>query len=206
METIKDYKEFKSCDVSLERSLYEYGLIWKDNLFIYRVEGDSESLVGEQFFARGDMTEAGALELMAEDWFKWKSFMTYVGLEGTPAEYIKNNGLGNCVGSMLSYHGHLNIFGESYTGIFTIFAPEYETFASFLIDKEVEVEEYIRGFYKENSSSLEAAADDPEMVKHWVTLVDWEDMHEGYDFWEDLHNEWQARCYPNADFGITLEF
>lgn len=131
---IEDYEKqgFQGIDVSLEISLFEYGLIWVKNkectadnefLFIYGVNGNSENSYNEfQYttFDSGYMTKKDFAESFYFEDENLKSIESYTGQ--TKNELIDN--FPNSISDIESYHGIENIFGSSYYEGFSIYNDE----------------------------------------------------------------------------------
>lgn len=212
MKNLEYYEEkgFEGCDASLSIALLEYGLMWlavkgsdadDKHEFVYRAAGDPYMDPSGQEFTEAFMDKKEVRELLNEDWFDWKGFSSYIGFGGSIDEYIYDCFPG-CVGDMISYHGYVNIFGES--GItFRIVERDLDNLGEFLLDKDVKLETYVRGFYAEDTTGEELADLDND-PKHWTGLIDWERTPQGYEFWECLHEEWENRCLDDAVLGIAI--
>jgi len=113
--TLTKYIEegYTGVDTSLDISLYEYGLIWKEispdeYQFIYAIEHTGEEYC---LFDYGYMSIKDWEELLQESWFDLKAVESFSGGElSFPYD----------VHTVLQYHGYQNIFGESYGEGFTI--------------------------------------------------------------------------------------
>ena len=113
--TLTKYIEegYTGVDTSLDISLYEYGLIWKETSpdeyqFIYAIEHNGEEYC---LFDYGYMSIKDWEELLQESWFDLKAVESFSGGElSFPYD----------VHTALQYHGYQNIFGESYGEGFTI--------------------------------------------------------------------------------------
>lgn len=93
---------FVGCDVSLEVSLFEYGLAWKDLgeeiLFIYKVSNNR--------FDR--QTIANSIDITQEfDWVDWDAFLL------DSSNWIELS-IGQKISNLVSYYGTEEIFGSSY--------------------------------------------------------------------------------------------
>ena len=111
MNTLTKYIEegYIGVDVSLDISLYEYGLIWKktspdEYQFIYAIEHTGEEYC---LFDYGYMSIKDWEELLQENWFDLKAVEEFNGLDLTFPEDIQ---------TALQYHGRENVFGSSYSG------------------------------------------------------------------------------------------
>jgi len=115
-KTIEDYEAegYEGSDASLEISLFEYGLIWKDRRpegyhFIYGTSMDSN---GYNKFDSGWITSDRDF-----DWIDLKDVLSYTGL--SEEEWAKLP-LPNKVSDVFNYYGHENVFGSSYGGGFSV--------------------------------------------------------------------------------------
>lgn len=125
--------EFKGIDASLEISLLEYGMAWKDlgdsTLFIYRIDGEGENSWFDRCIFNNEM------DLRKEfDWVEWDSFFDTIGI----ATYEKDEediedpinlsfsewrerGFQQQIFDLFNYYGKENVFGGSYWAGFKIF-------------------------------------------------------------------------------------
>jgi hypothetical protein len=108
-------KDYKGIDVSLEISLFEYGLIWNKNKncendeyhFIYDThlkDKHGNKLFGSAYLSKQDLLS------MFDDWAEKSTIESFTGqsfdtwIESFP----------NCVYDMVRYYGADNIFGTDY--------------------------------------------------------------------------------------------
>lgn len=114
-------REFEGVDSSLQKSLFDYGLIWGKNkecekdefLFIYKVNDNK--------FDSGYLSKKDFSYSFYFDDDNMKDIESYTGQ--SKKELIEE--FPNSLYSIFSYYGYSNIFGESYS-TFTIFDPEAE--------------------------------------------------------------------------------
>jgi len=111
-------KDFTGSDVCNLTSLFEYGLLWQyqgngEYYFIYGVRyGEAET--GEALYNRFDhctMSKKDILEIIEEDWFNYKSFVSFLGYDPLDEKEVS---IGNLVFDMVTVHGYTNIFSSSY--------------------------------------------------------------------------------------------
>lgn len=124
-KTLEDYKGYQGIDVSLSISLFEYGLIWakeiegheKDFHFIYGVDTDKTGSYNK--FSWGDVP-IDCDPRKEWDWVDWSRILSFIGYEGEEERYFNlPDMLPQIVRDLISYYGHVNVFGES-TYCFTI--------------------------------------------------------------------------------------
>ena len=115
METLTKYIEegYIGVDASLDISLYEYGLIWKETSsgeynFIYGINSEDDEY---SFFDYGFMSIKDWDNMLNDSWFDLKAVESFSG-DKLSFPYD--------VHTALQYHGYQNIFGESYREGFTI--------------------------------------------------------------------------------------
>ena len=109
METLTKYIEegYNGIDASIEESLYEYGLIWKETSpgeynFIYGINSDDDEYV---LFDYIFMSIKDWEELLQESWFDLKAVESFSGGKlSFPYD----------VHTVLQYYGYESIFGGSY--------------------------------------------------------------------------------------------
>jgi hypothetical protein len=115
LASIKDMEAdgWKGQDASLDESLFEYGLAWRQ---ITNEEGKPEIAfvysIGNGRFDRCSMP--ANLDPQKEwDWIKWESV---ANAYGTSVEDLLHSdlGLANLVSVLVGYYGRLEIFGDSY--------------------------------------------------------------------------------------------
>ena len=121
MRTLEEYENagFQGGDVSLEISLYEYGLIWKleentenEYKFIYGVnvtEGEFGGYIYNEF-DWSNMSKIEFTDMIDSSWFDLPKFAKFVGID---AEKIPDYFPG-IIQECISYHGAENVFGSSY--------------------------------------------------------------------------------------------
>ena len=118
MRTLATYKNegYEGLDVSLAISLFEYGLIWKedkatgDYLCVYGVETD------EGQYRLFDCAQLSLSDLAESSWIDWEGLRNYAGED--ILEAIKANDP-TALHSLMFYYGYDNVFGASYN-TFTI--------------------------------------------------------------------------------------
>ena len=118
---LSDYSKLHGIDVSNEISLYEYGLLVSDDTdkdgdyrILYRVESGDEGYCG---FDYSFMSEKDIDEIFNESWFNKLEFLNHVDmyeLEFLSMRFVYK------LYDMISYHGHQNILGCSYSEPFEI--------------------------------------------------------------------------------------
>ena len=127
-----EQKGFEGCDVSLEISLREYGLIWGKNkdcttegeyYFVYFVnDGEYQKDNGDdvkcKWYDSGWLTPKDVIDKIFNDgWFEWDSFSSHIGYTGTAKEYVDEfikESMPRMVKDMISYYGCENILGSAY--------------------------------------------------------------------------------------------
>ena len=114
MNTIEKYENegYQGNDASLEISLFEYGLIWKEEeneyLFIYGVHTNGEEY---SLFDWGCISKD--IYIKKEfDWVDWKGVLSFVG--ENEEDYLKHS-IPLIVSDLLSYYGYENVFGSAYS-------------------------------------------------------------------------------------------
>lgn len=113
MNRLENYENegYQGIDASLETSLFEYGLIWKEEeieyRFIYGVQINGE---GYSLFDWGCISKD--IDIKKEfDWVDWEAFFSFVG--ENEEDYLKHS-VPLIVSDLLSYYGYENIFGSAY--------------------------------------------------------------------------------------------
>lgn len=108
-KTLKDYEGYEGVDASLDISLFEYGLIWKQAeekdtyQFVYSSPHDASAYCWSTL-SKSD------LESMFDSWAEQSAIESYTGIPfGEWIEDFPRN-----VYDMVSYYGTMNIFGNSY--------------------------------------------------------------------------------------------
>lgn len=104
---------FMGPDASLEISLFEYGIAWKEVeedgkkmiLFIYGLTGRKG-----QTFDRCTI-DADTDPEKEWDWVEWKDIQDFCG---AGVDFPKGFPLSEIVQSLIQYHGWENVFGDSY--------------------------------------------------------------------------------------------
>jgi hypothetical protein len=119
MKTLSELKKqgFEGCDISLEISLFEYGLVCKKH-----PDGDIQCWYGlgadnsynYNKFDSGHITEKEIKNTLNESWFDKKSFLSFVGC--TEEEWLVR-WCGNKISDLIEYYGYENIFGSCYDPI-----------------------------------------------------------------------------------------
>jgi hypothetical protein len=109
---------FHGVDTSLETSLFEYGLVWKDTgietLFIYGIFNtvDGNYVTFDRMFIQNDC------DVEAEyDWVDFENLMGFVGME---IEDWRALPLPRKIFDLVNYYGSDSIFGTSYWDGFSI--------------------------------------------------------------------------------------
>ena len=106
---------YEGQDNSLEISLYQYGLVWKEDgddiKFIYGVELDED--FGEAVYKTFDWSNIGRNVDPFEEWSwaDWDAVCRYTGMNTT---YYKVAEIPLVVCDLVSYYGTEEIFGTSY--------------------------------------------------------------------------------------------
>ena len=127
---LSDYSGYSgSVDVDLKTSLFEYGLIHKqeengDFKFIYGVSPDENR--NYFLFDYGFYNEIDFADLIENSWFSLSGILSSVGM--TKDEWLKLP-LPSRIFDCIAYYGHENIFGSSYTPfeIIDCNRPEFES-------------------------------------------------------------------------------
>lgn len=106
---------FEGCDIDLETSLYEYGLIWTkkddDYLFYYGIGYDLNKYEYNKFdYAYIPVNVRPKSEW---DWVDWKNMFEFVGL--SECEFFDRE-VPYIVSDLISYYGYEEIMGSSYDG------------------------------------------------------------------------------------------
>jgi len=116
MKTLKELKKdgfVGSVDCNVETSLFEYGLIHKEEkdktLFVYGVQHGLEDEYTS--FDSASYTESDFSSLINESWFNLKSVLSFVGME--EAQWLATP-LYSKIFDCITYYGSENIFGSSY--------------------------------------------------------------------------------------------
>ena len=109
-KNIYDYRGYEGQDVSLEISLFEYGLIWKEvkkgvYRFIYGVDLNHDGYSYITF----DWADLGTDPCIEFSWVDWDDVYKYTGT--TPESY-KNLPFPQIVADLIGYYGCDNVFGE----------------------------------------------------------------------------------------------
>lgn len=113
MNYLCDYPGYEGNDVSLDISLFEYGLIWKQEetefKFIYGVRVNDQ---GEY-----DGFDWGTIAVDADLYteFDWANFTAVLECLGLSESEWDDLPLPARVYGLLAYYGYQNIFGDSYT-------------------------------------------------------------------------------------------
>lgn len=119
VEMIKKYEDegYTGTDVSLNMSLFEYGVIWKRDIegdndwkFIYGIKVNDHNE-----YYKFDFGWIAKLDDL--DWTDFKDVASYVGLS---VEKWKALELPQQVMDCFSYYGYEDVFGSSYSGGFEI--------------------------------------------------------------------------------------
>ena len=105
---------FMGCDVNLEISLFEYGLLWlkqQDTIqFIYAVACDTEGNA-----VMFDTCTLGIAEcntyVQDNSWVDKKGLLSYLGLTARQWNRVEPE---NKIESLRSYYGYENVFGTCY--------------------------------------------------------------------------------------------
>jgi hypothetical protein len=110
--TITKYEDegYKGVDKSLDISLFEYGMIWKELendefRFIYRIN--------DKLFDYGFFSEKEYKSLLEDSWFKLVDVLNCAGLS---VEEFNSLSLPQRVFDIVNYYGYENIFGSCYDG------------------------------------------------------------------------------------------
>ena len=118
METITQLKNdgFFGMDVSLEISLFEYGLICKETskdnyLFYYGIGIDYNG--NYNLFDYCNYSKNDLMDLINESWVNLPDVLSFVGQ--TKKEWLELNHI-FLIFDLGSYYGYENIFGSSYGG------------------------------------------------------------------------------------------
>lgn len=107
-------KKFIGVDVNLETSLFECGLLVKQNPDI---DGDYACVYAIQDkFDIGYISEESVNIFLNLSWFNKESFLLYCGLKED--EWISLSFV-NKLSDLLNYYGYENIFGSSYGDLYT---------------------------------------------------------------------------------------
>ena len=114
MRTLTTYESegYEGIDASLAISLYDYGLIWKEDdtkgsyLCIYGVEAN-----GKGGYNTFDYAYISMEDLAGESWINWEALSDYAGAD--VLEAVKANDPA-ALYDILSYYGCENVFGASY--------------------------------------------------------------------------------------------
>jgi hypothetical protein len=108
---------YTGTDASLEISLFEYGLAWKrdgeDFRFIYGKLSDESGNYYHFDWARINASCDPAKEF---DWVDWKAVSDFAGKNTAELLCINSEELPFLIYDLLSYYGHENVFGSSYSG------------------------------------------------------------------------------------------
>lgn len=118
METITQLKNdgFFGIDVSLEISLFEYGLICKETskdnyLFYYGIKIDDDGYYN--LFDYCNYSKKDLIELTKETWVDLSGVLSFAGQ--TKKEWLKQHPISQ-ISDLIAYYGPGNIFGSSYGG------------------------------------------------------------------------------------------
>lgn len=131
---------YEGCDVDLEISLREYGLIWgKNNMceedeyhFIYYVgdyeyQDDKGKMHMFPMYDHSYLTKHDFRNMVIDNnWYDFDDVKSFVGFDGTVEEYVDN--FPNNVNESISYYGHQNIFGSCYDRFPIIKYGEYNDY------------------------------------------------------------------------------
>ena len=117
MPTVASYKRkgYEGTDISLETSLFEYGLIWRQNKrtkkyhFIYGIEIDKDLSYSE--FEDVNIGEDDFTDIIESSWFDVKAILSFCGIL-EKEEWLKLS-IGHRISDCLHYYGYENIFGEA---------------------------------------------------------------------------------------------
>lgn len=110
---------YEGCDCSLEISLYEYGLIWKE----YKRATKGGFAKGELRFVYGvghDGCEynlfdwGGVYAADPEEEWNWADFDGVARFTGLSREEFLAQPITSIVSDLILYYGHENVFGGSY--------------------------------------------------------------------------------------------
>jgi hypothetical protein len=106
---------FSGPDASLEISLFEYGIAWRDIgdeiLFIYEIPGRDKKVFDRCSFKKNTNV------LKEFDWVSWTSLFNTLGV--SVQQWI-NFPLAQKIWDLFNYHGAENVFGSSYWEGFNI--------------------------------------------------------------------------------------
>jgi len=104
---------FEGIDASLDISLYEYGLIWKETESEYEfIYGVGKSAVGnyDAFLTASFPKTTDPREEF--NWVYWDEVFSFVGAD--PDTYFEESDLPRIIFDLKSFYGYQNVFGDSY--------------------------------------------------------------------------------------------
>ena len=162
---------YTGIDASLDISLFEYGLAWKEEgdfiKFIYGVvPGDG---VYEEF---GTSSFSKNTDPQSEfDWVDWDDVFSFTG---DNKDTFFNESLSYIVFALYNYYGHENVFGSSYNNVFKLTAS-----------KKVKAGEYSKEKEKELRDLAKEAREKREAFKGDVSSKEYKDLNKDFD--EKLH-------------------
>jgi hypothetical protein len=201
---------YKGPDVSLEISLFEYGIAWRQGddhaddeyTFLCRVKGDANTRdINSEFVAIKHSSEE-LEEQMEESWFDVCRFFEFADYKSDIETYIANE-FPRCMQDVIHYHGHANILGEHIPGNRIIIIKDIpETFGDFLEDEDIPKEAFLKAFYIENPSTSLSDIDKTPIDNNLMFDVPWERFDKPYETMEDLANLWAT--YVSIDNEIPL--
>ena len=123
LDTIDKLQEngFTGPDASLETSLFEYGLAWRDLgdgkwLFVYGIAAGEVD--GEERYTRFERTDLRESEFESD--FDWCDFAGLAETSGIDLETWRGMPFTQRIADLHNYHGFENTFGESYWEGFAI--------------------------------------------------------------------------------------
>lgn len=100
-------------DVSIEESLFEYGLCWidcdNDYLFIYPIRYESNDIVPTMFDRASIKKDLNVYE--EYDWVKWDKVLSFVGMSKKEWDAMP---LPCKISDLISYYGTEEIMGSCY--------------------------------------------------------------------------------------------
>jgi len=122
MQTIEKLQAegFEGVDISLDISLFEYGIAWKHDT----EEKEVKVYYGIKTNDQGNYTKFDwasfhdSIDCILEfDWVNWDEFLSFIGSDFADWD---NQVLGQKLFDLFNYYGNENIFGSSYTEGFEI--------------------------------------------------------------------------------------
>jgi len=201
---------YEGPDVSLEISLFEYGIAWKQDddcaddeyTFLCRVKGDANTRDINSEFIDIKHSADELKEQMKENWFDVCNFFRFIDYKQDVEAYI-NNEFPRCMQDVIQYHGYINILGEHDPGNRIIIVEGIpETFGDFLEDKGISKEAFLRALYIENPNMSLSDIDTTPIDNNLLFDVPWERFDKPYETMEDLANLWAT--YVSIDNKIPL--